>query len=279
MRSWSARKRQEQFAQLADQPWETKPTTEDRELARLAGIAAALRALSRVSSRRPRPPFRNVLRWRLVASAAAAPGLRPTHAPPAAGRGHGATHRAPRDHPGHRRVAVGVAAFTVATVAAVSAVSAAGALPGDPFYGVKRAAQSTALVVATSELARGRQQLDLAAARLAEISQLLERDSAHAAPAIGRALRDMDARTRAGSASLTRAYRRSLDIRPLNVLDAFARDQRVRLAALLPALPEPARSKALESLRLVEGVGDRTVRLLGRSCRTDASCARSVQAV
>lgn len=265
-----ARKRREkEFARLADRPRRTDQAT-DRELARLAGIADILRHLSRVSGARPRPHFREALRRRLVTSAAAS-GPRPAHRPRTGGRG--AAHRAPRHHDGHRRVTLAVGTFLVATLAAVSTVSATGALPGDPFYGVKRAAQSTILIAATSERARGHRQLDLAAARLAEVDELLERDSERAGPAIAAALRDMDARARAGDAALTGAYRRSLDIRPLNALDAFARDQRARLAAILVAVPAPARSKARESLELVARIGDRAVTLLARSCHTDASCA------
>lgn len=262
------KRREEEFARLVDRPRRTDPAT-DRELARLAGIAETLHRLSRVSGTRPRPPFRTALRRRLVASAAAS-GPRPTHRPRTGGRG--AAHRAPRHHGGHRRVTLAVGAFLVATLAAVSTVSATGALPGDPFYGVKRAAQSSTLIAATSERARGHRQLDLAAARLAEVDELLERDSERAGTPIATALRDMDARTRAGNAALTRAYRRSLDIRPLNTLDAFARDQRAGLAAILATVPSPARSRARESLQLVERVGDRAVTLLAKSCHTDASC-------
>lgn len=272
-----AGKRHEEFASVSDQSWEKGQPPQDRELARLAGIAAALRTLSNLASG-PRPRFRRVLRRRLVASAAQRRDVRPTH-PPATGRrgaGHRAGHRAAAG--GHRRIALGVALLIIVTIAAVANISAAGALPGDPFYGVKRAAQSTTLVLATSERTRGERQLDLAAARLREIRQLVERDSGHVEPAIATALRDMDTRTRAGSATLTDMYRHSLDIRPLNKLDAFARDQRSRLAALLPALPGETRSRARESLRLVESVGDRAVTLLARSCRTDGSCATTPRA-
>lgn len=171
-------------------------------------------------------------------------------------------------------MAVTVTVLTMATVVVVSAVSVAGALPGDPFYRVKQAAQSTKVVLTTSDQVRGHRQLELAAARLADIRELVERDSTHVAAAIRTALHDMDARTRAGSAALTRAYGRSLDIRPLNAVDAFSRDQRTRLAALLPALPGQVRPRARESLRLVEGIGSRAVTLLARSCRTDASCGK-----
>ncbi|MQA85076.1 MAG: hypothetical protein GEV03_10745 [Streptosporangiales bacterium] len=177
-----------------------------------------------------------------------------------------------------QRRLVGVGGFTLAVVTVISTVAAAKALPGDPFYGVKQAAQTASVTVMASEQVRGQRELRIAEARLADIQELLQREDAHAGPAIERALRDVDARTLAGSTALTREYRRSLDIRSLNMLDAFARDQRSRIAALLPALPWPARSRAQESLRLVEDVGDRAVTMLERSCHTDTSCRGTIQA-
>lgn len=241
-----------------------------------AAVVAALRRLAQLS-RGPRPAFRAALRRRLVREASA-PRTRPTHAPPAR-RGRGAAHRAPRDRRQQRRAVVVVATLATGVVGVMSTSATARSLPGDPFFPVKQAAQEATFVATMSDRARGERQLDLAAARLADVRRLVDRDSPHSAAAVRTALREMDSLTHSATLLLTGAYHRTRDIRPLNVLDAFTRRQRAELSALLPRIPWQARAKAGDSLSLVETIHRRTVTMLAQSCRTDASCATTSQAV
>ena len=149
----------------------------------------------------------------------------------------------------------------VAAVTAVAIIGGAGAaaastraLPGDPLYGLKRGLEAAQLSLAGSEMARGRELLEQADARLTEAEKLAASDSAADTTTrdrIGQALSDMDTDVRDGSALLTDVYRQTGDTAALALLDRFVVDQQRRLVALLdrlglidPALRDQAEATA-----------------------------------
>ena len=219
--------------------------------AQLAVLAQRLRTAAPAVA--PRPEFRVALRTRLLAVAAV-----------------GSTGDAPapvraRDHRG-----VAVAVGVMASVVVVAGVGAAGArsLPGEPFYGLKRASEALTLRTADGALARGTAHLDHAAARLDEVARLMGRPSALTAtpgggPVAGSGrvalvvdtLDDMDSDTRAGWRLLRRASGRSADVAPLEALTSFSSRQDRVLTRLAPSMPLATWGRVEQSLALVDYVG------------------------
>lgn len=158
---------------------------------------------------------------------------------------------------------VGAATLLSAIVVAASAVLASrNAVPGDPLYGVKRAAEAAGGLLATSDGPRGRRDLHLAATRLDEI----ERMAHDADPALLRsALHDLDAAAVSGSRlALTNGgdpdgTQNSVD------LAAWAAEQTVRLSTLRATLPRSAQLDVDDALRLLDRVHRRAVALAARS--------------
>jgi hypothetical protein len=112
-------------------------------------------------------------------------------------------------------------------------------VPGDSLYGLKRGLEAAQLSLAGSEMARGRELLEQADARLGEAEKLAASGPAADATTrdrIGQALSDMDAAVRDGSTLLTDVYRQTGDPSSLELLDRFVIDQQRRLDALLDRL-------------------------------------------
>lgn len=75
-----------------------------------------------------------------------------------------------------RLLSVAVGTLTGVTAVAGVAVGAANSLPGDPFYGLKRAAERIQLDLAGSPAAKGKRELEFAATRLSELRAIGTRD-------------------------------------------------------------------------------------------------------
>lgn len=251
----------------------------------------------------PRPEFRAALRTRLVAvatvqaatTAGAAAAAEPVNARHAAVSWRAAS-RAPRRSRGPL-----VAAGAMGCVVAVSGVAVAGSqsLPGEPFYGVKTAAESVQLRLAGDDVDTGTQHLELAATRLREIRALtLGRDAALPIGSVGGGrplalaapvlagdldgevhdtLARMDASTREGTELLTGAFRETRATEPLRTLSRFAERQSAGLAELLPSLPAGSQERARASLALVSGVAEQAGALLATGACT-AACDPSAAA-
>lgn len=175
-------RRAERFAAALD----GDPSIDDPATRRLVGTTARLSALQVTG-----PPRNAAARAAIVAAAsgalaeaakhAAAPAA---HAAAAASTAHGtAATGAPATvaHAAGHLLAAKVVTGIVAVAVLGAGVEAAAqrSLPGQPFYGVKRATESVQLHLSGGSTAQAKQRLDQAKTRLAEIQALWpERDSA-----------------------------------------------------------------------------------------------------
>lgn len=217
------RRQTEEFADLL----EGRLGASGHELEPLLSLATSMRAPELA----PSTDFSSALRTRLVqetsqrSPAARVPSQRTAAA------------QQSRSH----RIRQAVAALTAVAIVGGAGAAAAStrAVPGDSLYGLKRGLETAQLSLAGSDMARGRELLEQADARLAEAEKLAA--SEHAADAIsrdriGQALADMDTAVRDGSTLLTDVYRQSGDPAALELLDRFVVDQQQRLGALLDRL-------------------------------------------
>ncbi|MCA2213753.1 DUF5667 domain-containing protein [Jidongwangia harbinensis] len=162
-------------------------------------------------------------------------------------------------------IVIGVAAGAMA----VSGISAASenASPGDALYGVKRSTERAQLAMAGSDDTRGQLALDFARTRLAEAASLPGSDSA-----FGGVLADMDADTRQGVKLLTSSAVARRDVAPLTTVDGFVITQQRIMEPILDRLSAGNRTRAQESLTLLDDVQTRTETLrAGLACNTVAS--------
>lgn len=245
------------------------PRTDDPEVAPTLALATALRAMPAASP--ARPEFRDALRQRLMAVAAVQGVGEVAQSPAAKVRELGSTWRF------QRRMAVVAGSAAALTAFAGVGLGASRSLPGDPFYGVKRASEDVQLAATFGEEAKGKRHLEFARTRLGEVEALAGRSSAltdfmpGAAGALGplstqaksstivATLRDMDEETRAGSDALVGVALSTGSAEPLEALDAFTQEQFSDLKDVLPALPQDARARARMSLALLNAVATRTV--------------------
>jgi hypothetical protein len=180
------------FAALLDG---TSKTPQDPALAHLAQLTQRLSSVPQ-----PSAAFKSALRQQLVHAAA-----HPAAAASAVSTAPGALHTVPRPRlsPGHGTGAGGAAGsgasgtssaimglgksaplwiklFTGITAAAVSAtgvgVGAHRALPGDPFYGIKKQVEAVQLDLASGAREKATTQLGFAHARINELKELIKRD-------------------------------------------------------------------------------------------------------
>lgn len=198
------------------------------------------------------PDFQAGLRMRLIAVASvSSPGS--TTSQPAHVRGTSWWLR-----PSRQRAATGV----LAGVVAITGIGVAGerALPGDLFYGVKRAGEAVQLRTADGEADVALRHLLQAQARIDEVTALVERDAGNAlgrqlvaAPTAGLAadstaagvnalvqqtLRDMDDDVRVGERLMIDAYAASGDRSLMELLNAWAGSQQPRLSGVAVVLPD-----------------------------------------
>ena len=258
-----------------------------------AGLAIRLRALapSLDSFAVPRPDFRAALRQRLVAVAtvqaagAAVPYAEPLDRP----RALDAAVNWTQSRKAQRRI--GVTAGAMASVVALTGVGVAASrsLPGQPFYGVKRLSEGIQLDLASGDTAKGSTHLEFAATRLREVKALAHHEGQLSLGTTGTpmaagiafggstdsrissALKDFDSETKAGTDLLTKVFHATGRPAALRIITTFTAQQKSRLSALLPVLPEAVKPQAQSSLALVTAVGTDATDLLalgtcGGSC-------------
>ena len=252
-----------EFARLLDAP----TRTDDPALAPYLALAGALRAVPATSG--PSPEFRAALRQRLVAVATVQPAGSVVDSPAARIRASAATWRV------QRRLAVVAGGAAAATAIAGVGVGASHSLPGDAFYGVKRATENVQLALTTGQEGRGKRHLEFARTRLREVEALVGQSSALSAvlpggvDALGAlpedakastiisTLQDMDAQTRAGAQDLLEVAVNDDSSEALGALDTFARTQFAALRDVLPELPTAAQPRATQSLALLTAEAQR----------------------
>jgi len=276
-------RRAEEFARLL----ETQGRTDDPVTAPLLTVVDALTEVPATPG--PRPEFRAALRQRLVAVAAVQAANPTTERTVDRVRAAGSSWKVQR-----RLVAVGAGAAVVTAVAGVG-VGASRSLPGQPFYGVKRATEDIQLATTFGTEDRGKRHLQFARERLSEVASLSDHSSVlgqmagkhdyAGAAVLDRAtgqlivdtLRDMDVETRAGANDLFVAYRDSGSTEPLSALNDFTVRQYRELRALVAALPAEVRAQAMSSLSLLNLVATDTVALANGapSSRPDPSITPS----
>jgi len=274
-------RRAEEFQRLLESP----ARDDDPVTGPLLAVADAIQELPTIPG--PRPEFRAALRQRVVA-VATVQGVG-VESPVSRVRQAGSTWKVQR-----RLTALAAGAAVVTGVAGVG-VGSSRSLPGQPLYGVKRAAEAAQLAATVGTEARGKRHLEFARTRLAEVRALAGTSSsigpiaglnaaAGAAPQTAHAtliqqtLHQMDVETRSGANDLFAVFRSTGSREPLEALNQFSRDQYASLRELLPALPPPARPAATGSLSLLQVVATYTVTYSGSAKSTPAPTAPSVPA-
>jgi hypothetical protein len=247
--------------------------TNDPVVAPLVGLGAALRAIPATAG--PAPEFRAALRQRLVAVATVQGVGIPVQSPALRLRSVSATWKFQR-----RIAAVAGGAAAVTAIAGVS-IGASRSLPGDAFYGIKRATEQVQLAATFGTEPRGKRHLEFARTRMAEVQALAAGDTSLAlgpttpgtAVALGAlpgvassneivaTLHDMDVETRLGAQDLLSVAQTSRSTEPLQALNGFTQAQARDLRSVLVQLPASAQVRAQASLGLLHAVAQRTVTL------------------
>jgi hypothetical protein len=261
-----------------------------------AMLAARLRAVSPAlqESSALRPEFRAALRQRLLA-VATVQGAQTVAEPFAVPVAQSALERAVTwSHTWSAQKRLALASGAMAGVVAVTGVSVASShsLPGQPFYGLKRASEGLQLDLASGDTAKGTKHLEFAATRLREVRALARGEGQLALEGVGgtgpqaaglasslktrinSTLADFRHETDQGRQLLEGVYRRTGRTAPLRVLTTFSAQQKSRLASIIPELPSGSTAAAQESLALVTEVGTTATELLaigtcGESCNPD----------
>jgi hypothetical protein len=249
-------RRADTFARLLDAP----AATDDAAFAPYLALAGALRAVPAAPG--PSPEFRNALRQRLVA-VATVQGVGEQQSATQRLRAAGLTWNF------QRRVAIVAGGAAAATAIAGVGVGASHSLPGDAFYGLKRATENVQLALTTGQEGRGKRHLEFARTRLHEVQALVGQDSALTAvlpggvDALGvlpddakastiiSTLQDMDSQTRSGAQDLWAVALNDQTSDALTALNTFTRTQFDGLRDVLPELPTAAQPRATQSLSLL----------------------------
>ncbi|GAA5177887.1 DUF5667 domain-containing protein [Rugosimonospora acidiphila] len=157
-------------------------------------------------------------------------------------------------------IIIGIAAGTLA----LSGMSMASgdAMPGDPLYGVKRSTENAQLALTGSDIDRGQAYLGFARNRGMEATAV--RDDPNRLEA---ALGDMDAETTQGVRLLTAMALNQHNPTALSLIDDFVSTQRPEVVRLVTGLTGLARTRAAQSLRLLDQIGERSAAL-----RASLSC-------
>ncbi|MEJ2868494.1 DUF5667 domain-containing protein [Actinomycetospora sp. OC33-EN08] len=178
---------------------------------------------------------------------------------------------------------------TVAGVACILALGALtvllsrGSLPGDMLYGLKRASESAEIGLTSGQEAKGQKHLDIAALRLDEIQQMVQRDTATAAgprptaagldeadaALVADNLRAFDQQARTGSKLLLGLVNRPSGP-SAGTLTQWAGSQQKMFDSISPSLSERGREQAASSQRLLTQLQDRA-----RAFESDPTCSTS----
>jgi uncharacterized protein DUF5667 len=229
----------------------------DAKILPMMTLATALRANGRIAGPAPlSAASRDAMRQRLVAVASvqyemtAADRLRRRHAESTARRMH-------------KRVVTMAGSFAAVTAFAGVGVAAAHSLPGDPFYGVKRATEAVQLWATNGQTAKGQLHLEFAQTRLAEAEKLPANS-----PHLASTLAAMNSDTRVGSSELVAAYDASHSTKPLADLVTFTQHQYAGLVDLSKSVPLALVSHEVASLHVLTTITTTLRTVSGQTCLT-----------
>jgi len=190
----------------------------------MAALSRALTATGRAATTAVDPEFRGRLRQRLVAVATVQ------------GQDEPAAHAATADRTRHartqRRLIALTGAFAIVVAVAGVGVAASRSLPGQPFFGVKKATEAVQLWTTHGDAGKGHRHLEFAATRLGEANEL----SPTSSHLVG-TLAAMESQTRQGATELIAAYQSSKSPAPLRELLSFVKAQYAGIAHLSTAVP------------------------------------------
>lgn len=144
-----------------------------------------------------------------------------------------------------------LATLSLAAAMMLSAFATYRAVPGDPLYPLKRAAESTLVRLSDDDVERAERELDSAKARAEEMAELLGSSRQNAPDndtLVGETLKDMEESTRSGITRLERVRPRSPKIR------SFARDQRDMVEPMLERMDGDDQDQATGYLDYIEGL-------------------------
>ncbi|WP_051898840.1 DUF5667 domain-containing protein [Sciscionella sediminilitoris] len=166
----------------------------------------------------------------------------------------------------HRRSRFGIvlaaACCLLLVFGAIGVVASRDALPGQPFYGLKRGVENASLGLTIDADAQARKRLDVAANRVADLEALHADHSASPANYLA-ALQDFDSESSA-------AARASIQLgtngggSALTQLRDWARTRQLQLDRLRPGIPAPARARFTESTAMLRAIAERTKALRER---------------
>lgn len=213
-----AKKRAEEFAAAVD----TGPaaTGQRPELAELVDVVSALRGVESVA---PRAGFSATLRERLVAEAAETLATNAVLTLPTRRRGAR-----------ERRFAAAASVFVIVGGSAGMAAAAQNALPGDTLYPIKRGLERAETNLSSGDAAKGRQLLEQADQRLAEVESLSTSGTEAQLPdTVG----SFTTQAQEGAALLMAAFEDNRDPADIESIRAFSSDALGRLQDVAAAAP------------------------------------------
>jgi hypothetical protein len=265
---WWRQRQRERFARAVDsspqdsQPYDPKLAGELAVVVMLGHTAAATAPDDATKAR---------MRAKVLAELAV-PQVRPSPVPRAvpAPRGRVTGTR------GRLVIALGAAFCLVLALSGMTLLLSRNALPGDPLYAVRRTVESATLGLTSGGDAKGHKHLEFAADRIGDIEALAGRYPDLANSPVGdylTAFADFDSDASAGTAALT-GYATGNGPADLTVLRTWAAQQATRIKLVSPRLPTAARTRAAQSLALLDRITQRANALLARdSCYTITSGA------
>ncbi|GGK99328.1 hypothetical protein Sme01_60550 [Sphaerisporangium melleum] len=201
-------------------------------------LTARLRAIGTEPAHGPRPDFRARLREELLAAHATA--AEPETAPDTGRR---------RRRLVPPRLRSSVVAVALTGVLVVTGLQTYAAVPGDPFYPIKRAAEATMLSMTTDDVQRAERELTAAHSRATEAAALLGYPGSRRERLIGPTLDEMTSTTRSALTALGHVKREG---KHAPAIKRFTEEQRDVVEPMIPQLGGDDRMKASAYLDMID---------------------------
>lgn len=196
---------------------------------------------------------------------AAAPS-RPAAPKPSAGTGPAGRSTATRERSTVRsRFGVAAAAVFCLAIAlgGMSLIASKGALPGDPFYSLKRGVENASVDMSADGPARADRLLQLAGQRITDLGTLRAQSPRPATAAFRTALDDLTTSTLGASQLITRSGTNDSG-KALTQLAQWSHGAANRLSAVVEKLPAPVAAQANHGVEMLRSVENRATALAAR---------------